>query len=194
MADMLEALAREIRAMAGRHNNRPFLRAAMASCALVDHADGAINSSERVHLDAILDTLEELKTFDLQDGVEMFVNFVDELRTDTETGHQRALDAIKPFARDRHARKLLMDICGAIAVADGPAHPEEVLAMDAVSRIPELPSGRRISCIACGHPIEPRDEAAGKSGMNVDKMPTAGSPPPNTPLAGYSTYPSWKEK
>lgn len=148
MADMLQALTRGIGAMARRHNKRPLLRAAMASCALVAHADGAISFSERIRLDAILDTLDELKVFDPHEGVEMFVNFVDELRADPISGRQRALDAIKPFARDRHATELLMDICVSIAVADGPAYPAEVVAMDAVSRTLGLPSGRHISFIA----------------------------------------------
>ena len=81
-------------------------------------------------------------------GVDMFIDFVDGMRMNPEAGRRKALDAIKPFARDRHATELLMEICVAIAVADGPAYPEEVSAMDAVSRSLGLPSGRHVSCIA----------------------------------------------
>ena len=60
-----------------RHRNRPFLRAVMAACALVAAADGKVSLAERVRVDQILDTLEELRIFDPHEGVDLFNEFTD---------------------------------------------------------------------------------------------------------------------
>ena len=104
-----------------RHRNRPFLEAAMAACALIATDDGTVSFAERVRVDQILETLDQLNIYDPHEGVDIFNEYVDEIRKSPKDGHDDAMKAVEAFAEEPESASLLIRICLAIAEADGQA-------------------------------------------------------------------------
>lgn len=102
-----------------RQRNRPFLRGVMAACAVIAAADGEVTFAERVRVDQIFETLEQLKVFDPHEAVELFNEFTDAVLESPADGHAAALAAIEPLMRDAEAGPLLLRICLAVSEADG---------------------------------------------------------------------------
>jgi tellurite resistance protein TerB len=120
MPEFLQSLSQLYQAQLQRHRNRPFLRAAMAACALVSVASGSVSFRHRVHVDRLMDTLDALKVFDPHEGVEQFNQFVDALKADPEAGHRHALEVIADeVAHEPEKARLLGRICLAVSQRDG---------------------------------------------------------------------------
>ena len=82
---MFERLKQELE----RHRRRPFLEAAMAACALIASADDEVSFSERARMDAVLESLAELRIFDPHQAVDLFNARIEALQADREAGRQR---------------------------------------------------------------------------------------------------------
>ena len=134
--------------MIRRHESKPFLRAAMAASALVAVADKDVSLSERYCLDNFMETLEELKVFDPHEGVDLFYDFVDAIRTDPAAGRKQAFEAIRSGARNRETAALLMRLAIAIAAADDRVPPEEQKAVDDVASSMGITPPRHLSWVA----------------------------------------------
>ncbi len=121
MSGFLVTLTKLYREQMERHRNRPFLRAAMAGCALVSTASGAVTLRERVRVDQLLETLDALQVYDPHEGVVLFNEFVEALDHSVEEGRRRALDAIDAeVAQEPEKAGLLIRICLAVSeVEDG---------------------------------------------------------------------------
>lgn len=102
------------------HRNYPFLSATMAACALVDAADGEVTYLERVRVDQVMETLEELKVFDPHEGVELFNKYVDEIKSSPREGRRAALEVVSNETR-KHPEKaeLLIRVCIAVSEVNG---------------------------------------------------------------------------
>ncbi len=103
-----------------RYRNYSFLQATMAACALVDAADGNVTILERVRVDQVMETLEELKVFNPHEGVELFNNFIDEIKSNPKEGRRQALEVVSNETH-KHPEKaeLLIRICLAVSEVDG---------------------------------------------------------------------------
>ncbi len=112
---MFERLKQELE----RHRRRPFLEAAMAACALIASADDEVSFSERARMDAVLESLAELRIFDPHQAVDLFNARIEALQADREAGRAEAFEAIRRGAADDGAAELLLRICVAISLADG---------------------------------------------------------------------------
>ena len=120
MNGFLSSLLTDYRAQIERHRNRPFLRAAMAACALAAVADGEVSFAERIRIDQILDTLEALKIFDPHEGVEPFNEYSEGILKAPRTGREQALAAVNAVtAEHTDCANLLVRICLAVAEARG---------------------------------------------------------------------------
>lgn len=119
MAGFLADLLGEYRVRLERHRNRPFLRGAMAACALAAVADGAPSFSERIRVDQILDTLQSLKVFDPHDGVELFNRYSQAILDAPRAGRERAMKAVRAATTTPEKAELLIRICLAVAEAKG---------------------------------------------------------------------------
>lgn len=122
---MFEALIETVRHQVDRHRNRPFMEAAMACAAMVAMADGKVSFSERVKLDQIVETLTELRVFDVHEEIDRFNEYVDAFADGDDAAWTEALDAIRRCAPDREAAKLIAKIGLAVAHADGEFSYEE---------------------------------------------------------------------
>ena len=67
-----------------RYQNKGFLKAAMAVCALTALADGRVSLSGRYRIDAIIETMERLRIYDPHKAVAILDDFFDDLRSDRE--------------------------------------------------------------------------------------------------------------
>jgi tellurite resistance protein len=134
MSEFLLGLRLFYRSQLERHRQRPFLRAVMAACALVASADGGVTFRQRVRVDLIMETLDDLKVFDPHEGVELFNGFVEALRVDSEAGHRLAREAIASEVVGDQEKELLMRICLAVSERDGTIPPPEQHEIEALRR------------------------------------------------------------
>lgn len=102
-----------------KRQNRPFLKASMAACALVSMSGGKVDFCDRIRLDQILSTLDRLKIFDPHEGVEIFNDFTQRILKSSKKGHDDALAAIKVVATDKTTAELIVRLCLAISLSDG---------------------------------------------------------------------------
>ncbi len=115
---MFETLRAGLKEQLERRRQRPFLDAAMASCALVAIADGVVTLSERSRVDDILERLDELRFFDVHEAINLFNDYVDGIEADNKAGRKKALDAVAKMKGERAEARLLIRICLAVSFAD----------------------------------------------------------------------------
>jgi tellurite resistance protein len=135
MSDFLSGLRGLYRSQLERYRQRPFLRAVMAACALVSVASGGVSFRQRIRLDLLMETLDDLKVFDPHEGVGLFNGFVEELQKDAESGRRLARQAVAAEVSGHPEKaRLLMRICLAISERDGTIPPPEQHEIDALCR------------------------------------------------------------
>ncbi len=122
MSGFLESLKRNYLTHIERQKNRPFLEGVMAACAMVATADGEVSFAERVRVDQILQSLQQLQIFDPHEGIDIFNDFTDLILEHPATGHETAFLAMERVARDADNGALMMRICIAICDADSGDH------------------------------------------------------------------------
>ena len=119
MAGFLKNLIDNYQSHMERERNRPFLEGVMAACAMVATVDGEVSFAERVRVDQILETLEQLKGYDPHEGVEIFNLLTDAILANPREGHERAFKAMEFVAKEPENGALMVRICCAISEADG---------------------------------------------------------------------------
>jgi tellurite resistance protein len=135
MSELLDDLRRFFLSRLEQHRNRPFLRAAMAACALVSSAGSGVSLRQRTRVDLVMDTLAALRVFDPHEGVELFNDFVAALEEDSAEGHRQAREVVAAeVARDPEKAGLLLRICLAVSERDGTIPPPQRHEIDAVCR------------------------------------------------------------
>jgi len=112
-----------------RHKQRPFLEAVAAACALVATADGEVSFSERARLDAVIDSLSQLRLFDPHEVVDVFDRNVARLAED-DGGFEDLLKTIVAGTKDDGAPDLLLRISAAMSLADGRDSADERAVID----------------------------------------------------------------
>jgi len=122
MTALVDELLSSYRSLLERHRNRPFLRGAMAACALVASADGQVSFAERMRVDQVLTTLERLRVFDPHEGVELFGEYSEAIFAAPKAGREHALAAVRAASGDGETADLLVRICLAVLNAN-PASP-----------------------------------------------------------------------
>ena len=102
-----------------KKQNRPFLNAAMAACAMVSMSEGEVRFCDRIRLDQILSTLERLKIFDPHEGVNIFNDYSEKISASPKEGHAEAVAVVKQVATDKTTAELIVRLCLAISLSDG---------------------------------------------------------------------------
>ncbi len=119
MSGFLASLQNDYSSLMARHRNRPFLKAVMAACSLAAVADGEVSFSERMRVDQILQTLEELKVFDPHVAVDLFNGYSAAILASPKRGRKKALKAVQAVTQNADTAELLIRICLAVAEAKG---------------------------------------------------------------------------
>ena len=91
----------------------------MATAALVSCADGPVTFAKRNTLDRILDTVDDLKVFNVHDAIDLFNDYASGIRNQPDEGAAQAMEAATAIAGQEIQAQLLMRIALAIAKADG---------------------------------------------------------------------------
>ncbi|GED71959.1 tellurite resistance TerB [Brevibacillus reuszeri] len=102
-----------------KFQNRDFLDAVVAGCALVAAADGSIDSSEKQKMAAYIGRSEELKVFNMNDVIARFNHFVSGFEFDHGVGKMEALKVIGKYKNNSDAARIVVSVCCAIGAADG---------------------------------------------------------------------------
>ena len=100
MPGFFQSLMRDYRLQVERRRNRQFLDATMAACSLIAIADGEVTLAERIRVDRILETLEELKVFDPHEGVNLFNDYCRAIQDSPKEGREKAVRSVKSMAGD----------------------------------------------------------------------------------------------
>ena len=108
-----------------RYWDKPFLKAAMAVCALAAYADGNVSLSERYRVDAILNAVERLRVHDPRKAVYIMDDYLAELRNDTLNWESVLRGKVSRYADDYKAARTLLRIAYLVIAADGPVSPAE---------------------------------------------------------------------
>ena len=109
-----KALAEELE----KFRNRNFLEATMAASALVALSDGDVNLTELNVIDQALEAIQELKIYDPHDAVDLYRDYMHDLRTDPAKARIKILEEVGKIAGDPHAARLLVRVCVAIGKSD----------------------------------------------------------------------------
>lgn len=123
MMDWLKNFAanaqKELQAQVARFQNREFLEATVAGCALVAAADGNISSDEKQKMMGFMELSPELKVFHANDVVTAFKRNADLLSFDFQIGKMDALKTIGKLAHNTDAARVMVRVCCLIGAADG---------------------------------------------------------------------------
>ena len=122
---MLQELKNRLSERRSRRNNRTFLEATMAACALVAMADKKVTFSESSKIDQILESLDQLRDYDVHDVINLFNQHIDAMEADLDGGRAEAMKAVEVLVGDPKAGRVIVNICLAIAGADGAFTPDE---------------------------------------------------------------------
>lgn len=108
-----------------RHQNKKFLEAVMAGCAMTAFADGEIKAEEKAKMSGFIQRNETLKVFEMKDAIEIFEKHVKALEFDTIIGQAEALKSIGQTRGNTEESKLLIRVCLAVAAADAAPNEKE---------------------------------------------------------------------
>ena len=119
MSGILDNLKSFFQARAEKEQNRPFLEAAMAACAMVSASEGQVSFADRIRVDQIMDTLTQMKVFSPQEGVDLFNHYTAMILASPKAGRESALSTIRAVTSDLETAELLIDLCLAVSLSDG---------------------------------------------------------------------------
>ena len=119
MTGILDDLKHFFQGRSEKEQNRPFLEAAMAACAMISVSEGQVSFADRIRVDQIMETLTRLKVFDPHEGVDLFNHYTAAILASPKQGRDAALQTIKAVAADPETAEVLIDLCLAVSLSDG---------------------------------------------------------------------------
>jgi tellurite resistance protein TerB len=119
MSGILDNLKHFFQARSEKEQNRPFLEAAMAACAMVSASEGQVSFADRIRVDEIMETLARLKVFDPHEGVDIFNHHATLILASPQEGRAAALEKIKAVISDPETAEILIDLCLAVSLSNG---------------------------------------------------------------------------
>ena len=119
MSGVLDKLKRIFHERSEKEQNRPFLQASMAACAMVSASEGEVSFADRIRVDQIMETLSQLKAYDPHEGVNLFNHYTGLILASPQAGRETALSTVKKVSSDPETAELLIDLCLAVSLSDG---------------------------------------------------------------------------
>ena len=135
---MITNLWNELKNQALKFKNRDFLDASLAGAALVTMADGVISSKEKQKMVKFMDGYEELSVFTMDEVIEIFQRFVDQIELDKDVGEAAAYVTLSKIKDDEELSKLLLRMVIALGFADGNFDTQERLMAIKIAKALEL--------------------------------------------------------
>jgi tellurite resistance protein TerB len=125
---LMEKLKTEVE----RYQNKGFLKAAMAVCALTALADGRVSLSGRYRIDALIETMESLRIYDPHKAIAIFDDFLDDLKGDHDRAAAVLEQKIGRYARDYKSARTLLRIAYLVLTADGAISQQRMLVFNEI--------------------------------------------------------------
>ncbi len=82
-------------------------------------AGGDVSFTERVRVEKIIETLQELSVFDPHEAVNLFKDYCEEIFAAPAVGHPKVLEELDAIADNPETAELLIRICLVVAEANG---------------------------------------------------------------------------
>ena len=142
----------------------------MAATAFVAATDEAVGLARRHTLDDILDSVDRLQAFEIDNEVNLFDDYVRRFRSAPERTEARALKAVSALAGQGEAADLLLRIAAAMARAEGEISAESSIRIDKIARSlgVEAPPKAALGALKVSGP----EGAAPFDGIAPDRRPT----------------------
>lgn len=102
-----------------RFNNRGFMEAVTAACAMVSFADGVVSPEEKKKMIGFMQRHEALKVFDTNEIIKLFNKIADQYDFDSGIGRETALSYINKCASGSDEARMLIRVACAIGASDG---------------------------------------------------------------------------
>ena len=118
---LLEKLATEVQ----RYQNKDFLKAAMAVCALSANADNEVNLAERYGIDHAIANEPALRVFDAWKATEILDGYIFALRQEGDRAKQVLYNKVRRMAGDYKRSRTLMRVAYLVITADHRIRDEE---------------------------------------------------------------------
>jgi len=109
----------KLRSDTTRYWDKPFLKAAMAVCALSALADGKVSLNERYRVDAILSAMDRLNVHNPHKAVDIMNDYVEALQTEQVRAKEVLLQKISRFSGNYKSARTLLRIAYLVISADG---------------------------------------------------------------------------
>ena len=111
---LLDKLVGEVR----RYNNKAFLKAAMAVCALTAAADDEVSLAEHYRIDEIIAKDPALKELNAQKAIDTLYDYIYALRTYGESAKEVLYNKVERMAGDHKKSRTLMRVAYLVIIAD----------------------------------------------------------------------------
>lgn len=131
---LLDKLVTEVR----RYQNKDFLKAAMAVCALAANADDEVNLAERYSIDRALETEPALRLFDPAKAIRILDDYIFALREEGDAAKAVLDNKVSRFAGDHKRSRTLMRVAYLIIAADQEIHAAERAEFDRLCALLDL--------------------------------------------------------
>ncbi len=135
---LLDKLVTEVR----RYQNKNFLKAAMAVCALAANADDEVNLAERYSIDRALETEPALRLFDPAKAIRILDDYIFALRDEGDAAKAVLDNKVSRFAGDHKRSRTLMRVAYLIIAADQEVHAAERAEFDRLCALLDLDPGQ----------------------------------------------------
>jgi tellurite resistance protein TerB len=116
-------LVEKLKGEVERYQNKPFLKAAMAICALTALADGRLRLGERARMKAVRETMERLRVYDPQKGLAILHEYLEDLKREHGEAATILKNKIGRYAGDHKSARTLLRIAFLVLTAGGPMSP-----------------------------------------------------------------------
>lgn len=118
-----------------KFQNRDFMEAVAAACAMVASVDGLVRPEEAAKVVDYAQIDETLSVFDSFEVMETFEAYVRTFEFDYQVGRQKAFEAIRKLTGRREPARLLVLVAMAVADADGEFDNNQRLAVREICRV-----------------------------------------------------------
>ena len=98
--------------------NRSFMEAVVAGCALMAHADRENSDNIKSGMTGFFRDIEDLRSFDIQDVIDVFRKHIENFQLNTTLGKAAALQAIAKIKEHEGQSRILMTCICSIETGD----------------------------------------------------------------------------
>jgi tellurite resistance protein TerB len=121
-----------------RYQDKDFLKAVVAVCALAANADDEVDISERYKIEEIIAQEPPLREFEAKKAAEIFDAYVDALRQEGESAKKILYNKVRRMAGDQDKSRTLMCAAYLVIVADHEILEQEKLEFERLCTVLDL--------------------------------------------------------